>query len=208
MTCDVLPNDALARGLDQILPAKHGDLRLAGIVTLAKGRVHEVLGESMNIFALVTAAHVSGPIIWAGLYRDLAVLAPTGVQRFLDPARIVMTQGVTRSDVLWAGEHALRTPGIALVVIEIERGPDLKESRRLQLAAEESGAIGLVLISGRAQTSAAETRWRCEAIQRSEPAWLWDCQKHRKGDVGEWQVSWLGGEYGPDLIHMATATAA
>lgn len=208
MIHDVRPQGALTGALDSICPKNHGDVRLCGSMALAKGRVHEVLGASADLFAFTVAASVTGPLVWVGLGRDLDVLSPAGCQNFVDPGRIILTQGVSRNDVLWAGEQALRSPGIACVVIDIERGPDLTESRRLQLAAEESGAIGLILISGRAHTSAAETRWRSEAIASDQATWEWECLKHRRGETGIWRVRWLGDEYGSDIIHMAAATAA
>ena len=211
----VLTAAELVAGND-ISSKNHGFIRIGGEVCLAKGRVHEVLGDSVESFVLSVAAAASGPVVWAGLGRDLASLCPAGMQPFIDPARLLITQGVSRADVLFAAEQALRCVGVACVVVQMEHGPDLKESRRLQLAAEEGGTIGLVLINGRAQTSAAETRWACNAItqdRHNAHMWQWACLKHRKGATGLWHVTWLshaenGGEYGPGLIHMAAATAA
>lgn len=208
MIDDVLPQGALKCALDTICSKNHGSIALASEAILAKGRVHEVLGDSAELLAFATLKCVSGQVFWIGLGRDLATISPAGLQDFIDPSRVVLTEGVTRNEVLWAGEQALRTPGIAGVVIDVERGLDLKESRRLQLAAEESGAIGIILVRGRAQTSAAETRWRCESIRSQNFGWRWVCQKHRRGETGQWQVRWLGDDNGQGVIHMASATAA
>lgn len=189
------------------------ELCLAEPVRLSKGRVHEVTGDSADMFAVLTASRLSGPIIWIGLSRDIGSLAPTALQDFIDPARVILTEGVSRGDVLWAAEQALRARCAQCVVIELSHGPNLRESRRLQIAAEEGGGIGLVLIHGQAHTSACETRWHCCASNSGENAWVWSLTKSRKGEVGTWHACWVnsetsGGAYEAGVIHLAAAAAA
>jgi len=189
------------------------ELCLADPVRLAKARVHEAMGDSADMFAVLAASRLSGPIIWIGLPRDIGSLAPTALQDFIDPARIILTEGISRSEVLWAAEQALRAACAPCVVIELSRGPNLRESRRLQIAAEEGGGIGILLIHGRAHTSACETRWLCEASNAGENMWTWSLTKNRKGELGAWQVRWgkpdkSGGAYEAGVIHLAAATAA
>ena len=188
-------------------------LCLSGPVRLAKGRVHEVTGDSADMFAVLTASRVSGPIIWIGLARDIGSLAPTALQDFIDPARVILTEGISRSEVLWAAEQALRARCTPCVVVELSSGPTLRESRRLQIAAQEGGGLGLILIHGRAQTSACETRWHCTASRSGESAWVWTLTKNRRGELGAWHVNWInsdksGGAYEAGVIHLAAATAA
>jgi len=194
------------------LPAREA-LSLGESVSLALGRVHEVSGDSADMFAVLAASKLSGPIIWIGLSKDIGSLAPTALQDFIDPARVILTEGISRSEVLWAAEQALRATCVKCVVIELSRGPNLRESRRLQIAAEEGGGIGLILIQGRVHTSACETRWQCEASIAGENAWTWSLTKNRKGELGAWQVRWIqsessGGEYEAGVIHLAAAAAA
>ena len=192
------------------------ELCLAEPVRLSKGRVHGVTGDSADMFAVLTASRLSGPIICIGLSRDIGSLAPTALQDFIDPARVILTEGISRSEVLWAAEQALRARCAQCVVIELSNGPNLRESRRLQIAAEEGGGIGLVLIHGRAHTSACETRWHCSASNTGENAWAWSLTKNRKGELGAWDVSWAkaqtnsqtsGGAYEAGVIHLAAAVA-
>lgn len=186
-------------------PAAHGQIRLAQPVGLARGRVHEVLGDGGDAFALMAAACTAGPVLWIGLARDIECLAPTGLQRFLDPARFVVVVGGDRDELLWAAEQALRARSAPCVILELKDGPDLKESRRFQIAAEDSGAIGIVLIQRRAQTSAAETRWQCDA---AGDAWEWRCTKSKRGLTGAWRVSWRGNKHAPDLVALAASASA
>lgn len=115
------------------------------MVQLAKGRVREVLGNSADGFALTVAAQLSDSVVWLGLGRDLGTVAPSGCEHFVYPARIAFQQRRYTKPRTLGGEQALRTPGISCVVIETEHGLDLTESRRLQPAAEESGALGLTM---------------------------------------------------------------
>ena len=188
-------------------------LCLSGPVCLTKGRVHEVMGDSADMFAVLTASRLSGPIIWIGLACDIGSLAPTALQDFIDPARVILTEGNSRSEVLWAAEQALRARCAPCVVVELAGGPNLRESRRLQVAAQEGGGLGLILIHGRAQTSACETRWHCAANSAAENSWTWTLTKNRRGELGTWHVNWInsdksGGAYEAGVIHLAAATAA
>ena len=203
-----LPNGVVTSALETINPKNHGVVPLGPEVYLVRGRVHEVQGDSAESFAMAAGSAMDGPVFWIGLREDVEALSPLGVDDYFDPARLVMTTGVSRLEVLWAGEQALRTEGIACVVIELRSGPDLRESRRLQIAAEESGALGLILIKGRAYTSAAHSRWQCDAIKDDASSWRWVCTKNRKGQSKAWRVNWRGNGNGPGVIHMAAATAA
>ena len=190
-------------------PVRHSVLDLGPGLSLARGRVHEVLGNAADMFAVLAASRMSGSIFWIGAQREIETLDPAALQDFLDPARITLIAGVSRAEILWAAEQALRTP--AAIIAEIGQGPDLRESRRLQIAAEESGAVGIMLINGRAQTSAAETRWECR--QAGENQWAWICTKDKRGGGGAWRVSWEGegdanGGRQTGAIHLAAATAA
>ncbi|MCY4167436.1 MAG: hypothetical protein OXE82_04075 [Rhodobacter sp.] len=192
---------------DTLCPGRHGVLTLGEAVRLTKGRIHEVQGDSADCFALAVAASLRGPVIWIGSAPDIASLNPSAVRDFMDPLRLTVIEAVSRQECLWSGEQALRAQGIACVVIELAHGTDLKESRRLQLAAEENGALGLVMISEHARTSAAETRWRCDPSADGEVAWDWECTKNRKGELGAWRVKWLGDDDGPSIVHLVATTA-
>ncbi len=199
---------ALSRRLKTIQFRKREDLAVAGPVRLSKGRIHEVTGEAADLFAVAVAARTSGPIVWTGLARSVCSLAPTSLQSFLDPDRIILAMCVSRTEILWAAEQALRSPAAACVVAELGDGPDLRESRRLQTAAEEGGSIGLVLIGRQTSSSAAETRWRCEASSEADLAWVWTLTKNRKGKPGAWRARWNGKTDAQNAIHLVSATAA
>lgn len=197
----------LAGAMEQICPKNHGVISLGHSFDLRLGRVHEVMGDAADCFAVLSAAHMSGPIVWIGLGGDVASLAPTALQQFLDPSRLIVTEVMSRKEALWACEQALRTRGAACVVCELQDGPDLRESRRLQIAAEQSGCLGLILISRRAQTSACQTRWECAALADDDASWDWRIIKNKTGNLGAWRVRLKGKDDAPGSIHMV-ATAS
>lgn len=203
---------AVGSGSEALFPKNHGVLTLAGEIQLARGRVHEVLGAGADMFAVLAAAQAKSPIIWTGRVGDVETLAPTCLQDFIDPTRVIVASCITRSEVLWATEQALRLPGAACVIAELDDGPDLKTSRRLQIAAEEGGALGILLISARAQTSAAQTRWRCEPCADEDAQWVWRLIKDKNGRSGAWRVgrSTNSGrsDDAPGLVLVAAASAA
>ncbi|HWK48135.1 MAG TPA: hypothetical protein VNT30_25660 [Stellaceae bacterium] len=191
------------------MPAIDGVLPDGG---LARGAVHEVLGESPNTaaavgFATLLLARLArfGPVLWCLGTRDLygAGLAGLG----LPTDRLVIVRGLDDRQILWAMEEGLRTPGFAAVLGEPRR-LDLVGSRRLQLAAEASGATGIVL----RQTSPNQTS-RNQASPNATAA------QHPIGTsvaLTRWQVASLPGAadaaLGPrwrvDLLRCRGATAS
>ena len=200
-----LPCGPVARPFQTAASMRHGALDLGPAIHLAKGRVHEVLGDAADMFAILAASQMKGPVFWIGSKREIDTLSPIALQDFLDPTRLILIAGVSRTEILWATEQALRACGSACVLAAPGRGPDLRESRRLQIAAEESGAIGVMPVQGKAVTSAAETRWLCEAA--GDRAWNWTCTKNRRGNGGAWRVTWEEDGHAPGAIHLAAATA-
>jgi len=196
----VLPLDGLRT------PGRHGVVWLVETIQLSKGRVHELLGDSAFMFAALAVSRLKGPVIWAGLPQAVRTVAPTGVQDFFDPARLILTTGVSRTEILWAAEQALRARCAPCVIAEIQDGPDLKESRRLQIAAEEYGALGLILVHRAPQTSAAETRWHCQAAPGG--GWDWACTKNKRGRGGRWHVTWAGNDDAPCAVPLVSAASA
>ncbi len=113
---------------------------------------------------------------------------------------------------LWATEEALRAPAVGMVCAEIE-DMDLTASRRLQLAAETGGGLGLLLRPARRDTTenalpptASVSRWRisslpgapaatsdtpgCPKILPGQPRWQAELLRARGGQPQTWQLEW------------------
>ncbi len=168
--------DGRARTLPLRLPAIDRALPGGG---LALGALHEVAGAGPEIehaaaaalFIAGLLARLRGPVLWALGQPDL--FAPALAAVGLSPRRIVYVEA--GKFVLLAMEEALRQPGLAGVVGEVGK-LGLTASRRLQLAAEASGAIAFALRRSRRfddpaldEPSAAVTRWRIASLPSPPP---------------------------------------
>ncbi len=157
-------------------------------MALTRARVHEVMGPAADSFVLHVLSKTTGRIIWTGRDRRIASLCPLGMQAYFDPGRLITCGCISRKEVLWSTEQALRSRGADVIVAELDQGPNLKESRRLQLAAEAGRTLGLILIGRGAQSSAAQTRWMCTPHIEGT-GWHWQLVKHKSGQLGNWDVA-------------------
>lgn len=161
---------------------------------LRTARVHEVCGPGATAFAAITAARIGGDTLWIGGGWHSEALHPPGLLVFMDPARLLVARTPSQTDSLAVAEEALRDGGPALVVVEITRPLDLREGRRLQLAAKTGGATGLCLISEGMGSNAAETRWHAAPIfdpSRGDSTLMrWEATKNKSGTIGAWHVRW------------------
>lgn len=91
-------------------------------------------------------------------------------------------------------EEALKDGALAFLVIEISRPLDLREGRRLQLAAKAGNTTGLCIIPEDMGSNAAETRWRATPVFDPESAgstlMQWEIMKNKEGALGRWHVRW------------------
>lgn len=78
----------------------------------------------------------------------------------IDLSRVVFVRPESMADAIWATDQALRTSAVSAVVAELPQIDD-RSARRLQLAAERGGGVGLFLrpVSARRGPSWAEIQW-------------------------------------------------
>ena len=176
---------------------------LPGNGGLSRAAVHEVLaaepGAATGFCALVLA-RARGAVLWIAAEPDAW---PPGLARFgLSPADLVLVQAPRPADGLWAMEEGLRCSAVAGALLVL-RDLDLTAARRLQLAAEAGGAIGLLLRpdTEEAGASAVLTRWKVGALAGTgggathdlgDPRWRLDLLRCRGGRPGSWSVVWRG----------------
>ena len=164
---------------------------------LARGALHEVLAADPGAaaaFCALILARATGSVVWISATPDAW---PPGLSAFgLDPADLVMVRADRPADGLWALEEALRSPAVAGALLTV-RGtpPDMVAGRRLQLAAEAGGGIGLLLLADMEQVapSPARTRWRVDATAAEDmerPCWDLALLRCSGGRPGAWPVTW------------------
>jgi protein ImuA len=190
------------------------DARLGG--GLAYGRLHEVFaadpedGTSAAGFAMMLALRAAEdrrPVLWLrqgnAEAREGHLHAPGLAEMGLDPARLILAVADDAAALLKAAGDSLRCASLGAVVIEpwrAARAIDLTVSRRLALAAEQSGVTALLLrTDAQPGPSAAQTRW-CVAAAASLPLPAnapgmpvidISLLRHRGGPDGlVWRVEW------------------
>jgi protein ImuA len=126
-------------------------------------------GAAAALFSAGIAARTRGKVLWCVTRQDL--FAPAIAQAGLGPDRVIYVEAGDEKSLLACFEEGLRHVGLGAVVAEVAR-LSMMASRRLQLAAESSGAIGIAVRRWRRQTEAADfgqptasvTRWRVTAL--------------------------------------------
>ncbi|MBL3552998.1 ImuA family protein [Rhodovulum sulfidophilum] len=174
---------------------------------LRPARVHEVCGPVASSFAAGLAATVQGQVLWLRESWQGDTRNPLGFLPVLDPASVLLACPANQTDALAVTEEALKDGAVALVVLEITRPLDLREGRRLQLAAGTGGTIGLCLIPEGMGSNAAETRWRATPVfdpEREDSTLMrWEITKNKMGTFGAWNVFWNAQAHRLDLVSPA-----
>jgi protein ImuA len=175
------------------------------------GALHEVAGAAMDGaatgFCAMLLAHLSGDtrsVLWIANDDDL--YGPGLAAYGLSSERLIVVRARRPVEILWTLEEALRCRGLAAVLGEVPE-LSLTASRRLQLAARNSGVTAL-LLRQRAETNAvttAVTRWRVTALpgpgkpgETIDPRWcveLVRCRGRSHGEEGyveRWLMEWHG----------------
>lgn len=167
---------------------------LATRFPLRRARVHEVFGPAAPVFAMISATSSAGCLLWVRQVWQADLLLPHGVAPFLDPVRLLVARTPDQTDSLAVAEEALRDGAIPFVVIEFTRPLDLREGRRLQLAARAGGTTGLCIILEGMGSNAAETRWRVvpvfDVAREDSTLMRWEITKNKSGTLGVWDVRW------------------
>jgi protein ImuA len=176
---------------------------------LARGGLHEVAGggngaidgAAAALFAAGIAARTGGKVLWCVTRPDL--FAPALSQAGLKSDRVIYLEGGDEKTLLACFEEGLRHGGLGAVVAEVAR-LSMTASRRLQLAAEGAGTVGIALRRWRRQTevadfgqpTAATTRWRISALPSTplpvpgvgRPRWLVELIRCRAGESADFEL--------------------
>lgn len=194
---EVLPFGVEA--LDSRLPG--GGLALGALHEVAGAGTGAVDGAVASLFVAGIAARTNGKVLWCITRADL--FAPAIAQAGLKPDRVIYVEAHDEKSVLSCFEEGLRHGGPGCVVAEVSH-LSMTASRRLQLAAEASGTMGLALRRWRRQTEAADfgqptaasTRWRVSVLpSRPLPVpgvgrhrWLVELIRARAGESADFEL--------------------
>jgi protein ImuA len=194
---DVLPFGV--EPMDNHLPG--GGLALGALHEVAGGGNGAIDGAAAALFVAGIVARTKGKVLWCVTRQDL--FAPAIAAVGLAPGRVIYVEGGDEQAVLDCFEEGLRHGGLGAIVAEVAR-LSMTASRRLQLAAESSGTIGIAIRRWRrhseaadfGQPTAAVTRWRVSVLpSRPLPVpgvgrarWHVELIRCRAGEAADFEV--------------------
>jgi protein ImuA len=183
---------------------------------LARGRLHELFaaepadaGSAAGFAAMLACCALppGAPLLWLRLEeverRGGRLHAPGLAEIGIDPSRLVLAVLPDPVALLRAAAEVLRCPEVGMAVIELWQSPralDLTASRRLAIAAEETGVTALLLrAEAQPAPSAAQTRWSIAAAASTAleadapgfPVLDLELLRQRGGPGGgRWRLEW------------------
>lgn len=174
--------------------------------TFPTGAIHEFFTSGKEdsaasfgfISGIMSSLMKSGaPSVWVAPFQ---CIFPPGLKFFdIDPHKIIFIQAKKPKDILWTIEEALKCDSVCTVVGEIGE-ISLSESRRLQLAVEDSRVTGFMIRRNPKNLATSfVTRWRIKPLPSliepslpglGFPKWNVELLKVRNGKTGSWQIVW------------------
>jgi protein ImuA len=148
----LLPAGGLRRGtLVEYLTSTSG----SGAGTLALAAAREACHEGRALVVLDRPASCFYPLAAAAWGIDLS--------------RLLVLRPANEADALWALDQALRCPGVGAVWARLDQR-DVRDFRRLQLAAECGGTIGLLIRSARCrgQPTWADVQFEVRTVRQKD----------------------------------------
>lgn len=182
----------------------------ADLFPLRAGRVHEVTGPAAAAFALIQChrgARVEGAaMLWVRPGWNAGIAFPQGLAALIAPERLLIAETAQETDTLAVAEEALKDGSLPFVLIQTTRPLNLREGRRLQLAAQAGGTTGLCLTPQDMGSNAAQTRWHCAPVFSAEDStlMLWELKKNKSGTPGAWHVRWNWQAHRLDVVSPAS----
>ena len=98
--------------------------------------------ESLALVAAREACREGGALVILDRHREF--YPPEAIRRGIEPEGLIVVQAASQADNLWALDQALRCPAVAAALAWPEK-LDPKTFRRMQLAVEQGGGLGLLV---------------------------------------------------------------
>ena len=176
------------------------------------GAVHEFLSATTENLAatcgfitglLASLQRNNGAMLWITSSRNIF---PPALKNFgIAPDRFIFVDVRKEKEVLWAMDEALKCGALTAVAGEV-REISFTESRRLQLAVEQSQVTGFVLRNNKKDpnTTACVSRWRITSLPSEQiedlpgigfPKWRVELLRVRNGKPGIWNTQWMNGKF-------------
>jgi protein ImuA len=121
-----------------------------------------------------------GAVVWSDPQHELyppALVASSSTGVSLDLHRLILLRCANPADELWALAECLRCKGVSATIASLSRLTQL-QARRLQLAAERGGGVGIFMrpFTQSQVPYAAATRWRVRPARGTEQIQRWSVE--------------------------------
>ncbi|HEY9008815.1 MAG TPA: Error-prone repair protein ImuA [Ohtaekwangia sp.] len=187
------------------------------------GAVHEFLASGNEGLAatdgfitgiLSSLMQSKGTVLWISASRKIF---PPALKNFgVEPDRFVFIGLSKEKDVLWAMDEALKCGAVSAVIGEL-REISFNDSRRLQLAVEQSQVTGFVIRNNykSINTTACVSRWKITSLPSETvddlpgigfPKWQVELLRMRNGKPGVWHMQWVNGKLIPVYTSLSIWT--
>jgi len=187
----------------------NGSFPVGAIHEFLSGRIEDTSATTGFLAGLLaTLMGVQGTVLWISAARTLF---PPALKAFdIVPERFLFLDLKNQKEVLWAMDEALKCSALTAVIGEV-RDITFTESRRLQLAVEDSQVTGLILRHNiqKVTTTASVSRWRITSLPSDVidedlpgiglPKWKVELLRMRNGKAGTWHMKWKEGRFMPVL---------
>ena len=169
--------------------------------------LEEMTSSSGFIAGIVSSLMKTGaPSVWISNSKNIF---PPALKQFgIDAHKIIFIHLQNSKQILWTLEEALKCNALSTVVAEINE-ISFTESRRLQLAVEQTNVTGFLIRNHpKNLATACVTRWKVKSLPTEKhsalpgirfPNWNVELLKVRNGKPGSWQMQWRKGKF--ELLH-------
>lgn len=179
-----------------------------------RGAIHEMICPTLEHSAatsgligglMATLMKNTGACIWISTSRKLF---PISLKAFdVAPDRVIFIDVQREKDTLWVMEESLKCEGLAAVIAEV-CDITFAQSRRLQLAVEDSKVTGFLLRNDPRKhgTTTCVARWQVSHLPSELedelpgvgfPRWQVELLRVRNGNPGSWIIEWFDGAFIP-----------
>jgi protein ImuA len=182
----------------------HGIFPLGTIHELVCGNTEQATACAGFVSGLLSSLMKNGgACLWVSVSGNLF---PCAFKAFgIEPDRIIFVHLTKDKDALWVMDEALKCEGITAVVGELNE-LNFKQSRRLQLAVEQSRITGFILRNRLANlgSTACAARWEIKSLPSETvddlpglgfPRWEVELSRVRNGKPGKWIIEWSEGKF-------------
>ena len=133
---------------------------------LKRGSVHQIVGPSRFIFALIIARNIKNYITWIREKECTNSLYPDGLTSWVDINKLILVDSITSQESAWVMEEFLKSDVSELLVCELHKPIQYSSLRRIILsfknvAEEKDSTLPIILLvsSFENKVTGVESRW-------------------------------------------------